>query len=149
MGGGNMADMQRQILQNPQMMQEMMNSPAVQAMMNNPELMRNLIGANPQLQEVLDRNPELNHILNDPATLRQMMEAQRNPEVMREMMRNTDRAMSNIEAHPEGFNMLRQVTTRPSMSMQGSVALRAFSAAIFEKMLGFSWQFSDPVFPFS
>jgi hypothetical protein len=28
--------------------------------------------------------------------------------------------------------------------MQGSVALKAFSAAIVEKMLGFSWQFSDP-----
>jgi ubiquilin len=28
---------------------------------------------------------------------------------MREMMRNTDRAMSNIEASPEGFNMLRRM----------------------------------------
>jgi ubiquilin len=28
---------------------------------------------------------------------------------MREMMRTTDRAMSNIESHPEGFNMLRRM----------------------------------------
>ncbi len=28
---------------------------------------------------------------------------------MREMMRNTDRAMNNIEASPEGFNMLRHM----------------------------------------
>jgi hypothetical protein len=28
---------------------------------------------------------------------------------MREMMRNTDRAMNNIEASPEGFNMLRRM----------------------------------------
>ncbi|XP_047166034.1 ubiquitin domain-containing protein DSK2b-like [Vigna umbellata] len=28
---------------------------------------------------------------------------------MREMMRNTDRAMSNIESSPEGFNMLRRM----------------------------------------
>jgi len=30
---------------------------------------------------------------------------------MREMMRNTDRAMSNIESHPEGFNLLRRMYT--------------------------------------
>ncbi len=45
----------------------------------------------------MDRNPELRHVLNDPAILRQTMEAARNPEIMREMMRTSDRAMSNIE----------------------------------------------------
>lgn len=29
--------------------------------------------------------------------------------LMREQMRSTDRAMSNIESHPEGFNMLRRM----------------------------------------
>lgn len=37
------------------------------------------------------------------------MEVARSPELMREMMRTTDRAMSNIESHPEGFNMLRRM----------------------------------------
>jgi ubiquilin len=64
---------------------------------------------NPQMREIIDRNPELAHILNDPSTLRQTLEAARNPELMREMMRNTDRAMSNIESSPEGFNMLRRM----------------------------------------
>lgn len=39
------------------------------------------------------------------------MEMTRNPELMREMMRHTDRAMSNIEALPEGFNHLRRMYT--------------------------------------
>lgn len=64
---------------------------------------------NPQMREIIDRNPELAHVLNDPNTLRQTLEAARNPELMREMMRNTDRAMSNIESSPEGFNMLRRM----------------------------------------
>jgi hypothetical protein len=51
----------------------------------------------------------LGGILNDPGTLQQTSDAARNPELMREMMRNTDRAMSNIEASPEGFNMLRRM----------------------------------------
>ncbi|KAI3446343.1 hypothetical protein Pfo_003008 [Paulownia fortunei] len=100
---------QQQLTQNPNMMREIMNMPAIQSLMNNPEIMRSLIMSNPQMREIIDRNPELAHILNDPGILRQTLEAARNPELMREMMRNTDRAMSNIESSPEGFNMLRRM----------------------------------------
>ncbi|XP_051140935.1 ubiquitin domain-containing protein DSK2a-like [Andrographis paniculata] len=104
-----MEQMQQQLTQNPNMIRDILNMPLVQNLMNNPETIRNLILNNPQMREVMDRNPELAHILNDPTTLRQTMEAVRNPEIMREMMRNTDRAMSNIESSPEGFNMLRRM----------------------------------------
>ncbi|KAG1355350.1 putative Catalase isozyme 1 [Cocos nucifera] len=100
---------QQQLTQNPNIMREIMNMPAIQNLMNNPELMRNIIMSNPQMREIIDRNPDLAHILNDPSTLRQTLEAARNPELMREIMRNTDRAMSNIESSPEGFNMLRRM----------------------------------------
>ncbi|XAR73687.1 hypothetical protein NMG60_11007750 [Bertholletia excelsa] len=100
---------QQQLTQNPNLMREIMDMPVVQNLMNNPDIMRNLIMNNPQMREIIDRNPELGHILNDPSTLRQTLEAARNPELMREMMRNTDRAMSNIESSPEGFNMLRRM----------------------------------------
>uniref|UniRef100_A0A5B6ZW49 Ubiquitin domain-containing protein DSK2a-like n=1 Tax=Davidia involucrata TaxID=16924 RepID=A0A5B6ZW49_DAVIN len=100
---------QQQLTQNPNMMREIINMPAIQNLMNNPDLMRSLIVNNPQMREIIDRNPELAHILNDPGILRQTLEAARNPELMREMMRNTDRAMSNIESSPEGFNMLRRM----------------------------------------
>ncbi len=33
----------------------------------------------------------------------------RNPALMQEMQRNNDRAMANIDAHPEGFNALRRM----------------------------------------
>ncbi|KAL8142566.1 hypothetical protein V2J09_015598 [Rumex salicifolius] len=100
---------QQQLTQNPNMMREIMNMPAMQSLMNNPDLIRSLIMSNPQMRDIIDRNPELAHILNDPSILRQTMETARNPELMREMMRNTDRAMSNIESMPEGFNMLRRM----------------------------------------
>ncbi|KAK9052087.1 hypothetical protein SSX86_028715 [Deinandra increscens subsp. villosa] len=100
---------QQQLSQNPNMMRDMMNMPSIQNMLNNPEIMRGMLMSNPQMREIIDRNPELAHILNDPAILRQTLEAARNPELMREMMRNTDRAMSNIESSPEGFNMLRRM----------------------------------------
>ncbi|XP_020585558.1 ubiquitin domain-containing protein DSK2b-like isoform X2 [Phalaenopsis equestris] len=100
---------QQQLTQNPNVMRDILNMPAIQNLMNNPDLVRNLIMNNPQMREILDRNPDLAHVLNDPSTLRQTLEAARNPELMREMMRNTDRAMSNIESSPEGFNMLRRM----------------------------------------
>ncbi|XP_064992965.1 ubiquitin domain-containing protein DSK2a-like isoform X1 [Musa acuminata AAA Group] len=101
--------MQQQLAQNPSMMREIMNMPAVQSLMNNPDLLRNMIMNNPQMREIIDRNPDFAHVLNDPSTLRQSLEVMRNPELMRELMRNTDRAMSNIEASPEGFNALRRM----------------------------------------
>ncbi|XP_057415746.1 ubiquitin domain-containing protein DSK2a-like [Lotus japonicus] len=105
----NLEQMQQPFISNPNLVREIMNTPAMQNLINNPEIVRNLIMSNPQMQELMDRNPELAHILNDPSTLRQTLEATRNPEIMREMMRNTDRAMSNIESSPEGFNMLRRM----------------------------------------
>eukprot|EP01119_Soliformovum_irregulare_P003867 TRINITY_DN14915_c0_g1_i1.p1 TRINITY_DN14915_c0_g1~~TRINITY_DN14915_c0_g1_i1.p1 ORF type:complete len:495 (-),score=109.43 TRINITY_DN14915_c0_g1_i1:61-1545(-) len=110
-GQPNMQQMQQQMMQNPQLMQQMMNSPMVQSLMSNPDSLRSILMANPQTREMLERNPEIGHALSDPAMLRQTMEMARNPELMREMMRSTDRAMSNIESHPEGFNLLRRMYT--------------------------------------
>eukprot|EP00743_Colponemidia_sp_Colp-15_P003386 GILK01003660.1.p1 GENE.GILK01003660.1~~GILK01003660.1.p1 ORF type:complete len:549 (-),score=79.44 GILK01003660.1:212-1858(-) len=107
--GGGFSSMQQQMMQNPTMMRELMNSPAMQSMLNNPELIRSMIMSNPQMRQLIERNPDLGHVLNDSQLLRHSMDAARNPELMREMMRNTDRAMSNIESHPEGFNMLRRL----------------------------------------
>ncbi|KAL5209777.1 hypothetical protein ABZP36_005400 [Zizania latifolia] len=101
--------MQQQLAENPTLMREIMNMPLMQNIMNSPDLIHNIIMNNPQMREIIDRNPDLAHVLNDPSILRQTVEAARNPELMREMMRNTDRAMSNIESSPEGFNMLRRM----------------------------------------
>ena len=111
MGGGSMQQMQQQMMQNPEMVRQMMNSPLVEAMMNDPDMLQNMVQSNPQLKQMMESNPEVGHLLSDPAVLRQSLETARNPQLMREMMRNTDRAMSNIEAHPEGFNMLRRLYT--------------------------------------
>jgi len=47
--------------------------------------------------------------MNDPAAMNDMMRTMRNPNLRREMMRNTDRMMSNIESMPGGFNELRKL----------------------------------------
>lgn len=39
------------------------------------------------------------------------MELARNPAMMQEMMRNQDRALSNLESIPGGYNALRRMYT--------------------------------------
>ncbi|KAG2389011.1 hypothetical protein C9374_014411 [Naegleria lovaniensis] len=93
----------------PNMMQQMMNNPFVQSMLNNPDFIREMMSSNPQMQQIMRNNPEVGRMLQDPEMIRRAMEMARNPELMREMMRNTDLAMSNIENLPGGFDALRRM----------------------------------------
>nr|AAH55536.1 Ubin protein [Danio rerio] len=103
--------MQRQLMSNPEMLSQIMENPLVQSMMSNPDLMRQMIMANPQMQQLMERNPEISHMLNNPELMRQTMELARNPAMMQEMMRNQDRALSNLESIPGGYNALRRMYT--------------------------------------
>nr|BAC33365.1 unnamed protein product [Mus musculus] len=105
------SQMQRQLLSNPGMMVQIMENPFVQSMLSNPDLMRQLIMANPQMQQLIQRNPEISHMLNNPDIMRQTLELARNPAMMQEMMRNQDRALSNLESIPGGYNALRRMYT--------------------------------------
>ena len=67
--------------------------------------------ANPQMQQLIQRNPEISHMLNNPDIMRQTLELARNPAMMQEMMRNQDRALSNLESIPGGYNALRRMYT--------------------------------------
>ncbi|CAH8866775.1 unnamed protein product [Trichobilharzia szidati] len=101
--------MQAQVMQNPELLRNMLDSPLVQSLMSNPEVIRSLFQANPQMRDLIDRNPELGHMLNNPDLLRQSMEIARNPALMQEMVRNYDRAISNLESLPGGMNHLQRI----------------------------------------
>ncbi|CAN8063041.1 unnamed protein product [Agarophyton chilense] len=109
MGLGDMGQMQERLMRNPEQMQALLNSPMMESIMNNPEFARQMMMTNPQMRELMERNPEVAHVFNDPSTFRQMMQMARNPALMNEMMRNTDRQMANIEMMPGGFDALRRM----------------------------------------
>ncbi|OQV26092.1 putative Ubiquilin-4 [Hypsibius exemplaris] len=93
---------------NMQNLDQLLDNPMVQSMMSNPEMIRNVVSSNPQIQSLMERNPELSHALNNPDVIRQAMQVMRNPNMMQEMMRNYDRALSNLESLPGGFNALQR-----------------------------------------
>lgn len=101
--------MQHELMGNPEMMRTILDNPMVQQMMNNPDTMRTLITSNPQMQDLMQRNPEISHMLNNPELLRQTMELARNPAMLQELMRSHDRAMSNLESVPGGYNALHRI----------------------------------------
>ncbi|PFH36349.1 ubiquitin family protein [Besnoitia besnoiti] len=89
--------------------QQFLQSSLMEQLTNNPDFLRMVMESNPQLQQLREQNPELNHLLNDPQVFRQSIQMVRNPALLREMMRSTDRAMANIEALPGGFHALMRM----------------------------------------
>eukprot|EP00746_Dinoflagellata_sp_MGD_P161942 gnl/MRDRNA2_/MRDRNA2_89293_c0_seq1.p1 gnl/MRDRNA2_/MRDRNA2_89293_c0~~gnl/MRDRNA2_/MRDRNA2_89293_c0_seq1.p1 ORF type:complete len:435 (+),score=111.42 gnl/MRDRNA2_/MRDRNA2_89293_c0_seq1:62-1366(+) len=106
---GQLGSMQQHLLLNPDIMQQMMNSPAMQSLLNDAEFLRSLLQMNPQMREMMEQHPELRQMLHDDGFMQQSLETFRNPSMMREMLRSTDRAMSHIESVPGGFDALRHM----------------------------------------
>ncbi|KAF8933690.1 Ubiquilin-4 [Dissophora ornata] len=89
-------------------------------LMANPEVVRRMMMANPQTREVMENNPEVAQMLNDPSFLRQSLDMARNPKLMKQALRNNDRALSNLEMIPGGFNHLRRMYHSVQEPMEAS-----------------------------
>merc|ERR1711970_1419832 len=113
MGSANFMEMQqrmqRDLMNNPDMLRQVLDNPLTQSLMSNPDVIRQMLESNPQMQEVMERNPEIRQMLTNPEVLRQMMEIARNPSRLQEMTRTMDRQMQNLEAMPGGMNILQRM----------------------------------------
>ncbi len=87
----------------------------------------------------MERHPEINHMLNNPDILRQTMEIARNPAMLQELMRNQDRAMSNLESIPGSWlyrvYLMPQSLDDPFFVLGGQSALQRMYRDIQEPML--------------
>lgn len=88
---------------------EVMRHPFVQNLFGDTEQVRQMIMSLPQMQQLAEQNPEINHILNNSDFLREMIDIATSPAVMDEIIRNHDRALSNLESIPGGYNALQQL----------------------------------------
>ncbi|KAM7085519.1 ubiquilin-3 [Molossus nigricans] len=95
----------------PEFVAQIIDEPFVQGLLSNTGLVRQLVLDNPHMQQLMQQNPEIGHILNNPEIMRQTTEFLRNPAMMQEMMRSQDRALSNLESIPGGYNVLRTMYT--------------------------------------
>uniref|UniRef100_A0A670ICU0 Ubiquilin 1 n=1 Tax=Podarcis muralis TaxID=64176 RepID=A0A670ICU0_PODMU len=88
---------------------EVMQHPFVQNLFGDTEQVRQMIMSVPQMQQLAEQNPEINHILNNSEFLREMIDVATSPAVMDEIIRNHDRALSNLESIPGGYSALQQL----------------------------------------
>merc|ERR1719324_1511254 len=86
----------------------MMSNPMVQQMLSNPETVRAMMRMNPQLNQLMEQRPEIARVLEDPEMLQQSMRMAANPSLMREMIRNADLSIGNLDVMPGGHNALRR-----------------------------------------
>uniref|UniRef100_A0A8C6RTV1 Ubiquilin-3 n=2 Tax=Nannospalax galili TaxID=1026970 RepID=A0A8C6RTV1_NANGA len=95
----------------PELVAQLLNDPFIQGLLSNTSLVCQLVLDNPHMQQLIQQNPEIGHILNNPEIMRQTMEFLCNPSMMQEMMRSQDRALSNLESTPGGYNVLHTMYT--------------------------------------
>ncbi|KAI9593394.1 hypothetical protein BDF19DRAFT_415504 [Syncephalis fuscata] len=89
-------------------MSGLMEAPFMKGLMSNSNFMREMLMNHPQMKKLAEENVEVAHMLRHPELFETMVASQK-PQIMREMLRNNDRAISNIEAMPGGFNHLQQM----------------------------------------
>merc|ERR1719502_2070010 len=75
-------------------------------MLSDPEMMRSLVRMDPRLNQLMESRPEIARVLDDPEMMRQSMQMIRNPSLMREFQRNSDRAIGHLDVMPGGHNAL-------------------------------------------
>eukprot|EP00929_Paragymnodinium_shiwhaense_P013133 TRINITY_DN120999_c0_g1_i1.p1 TRINITY_DN120999_c0_g1~~TRINITY_DN120999_c0_g1_i1.p1 ORF type:complete len:440 (-),score=152.70 TRINITY_DN120999_c0_g1_i1:216-1535(-) len=106
---GNLGALQRHVLANPDILQQMLESPAMQSLLNDHDFLRSLIKMDPKLGKVFEHK-ELKDMLQDNDFMKQASESLRNPVHVRDVLRSTDRSMSQLEGLGGGaFDVLRQM----------------------------------------
>jgi len=102
---------QRHVLANPDILQQMLESPAMQSLLNDLDFLRSLLKMDPRLAKLLENCPDLQTMLHDPEFMKQATEALRNPVHVRDVLRSTDRSMSHLEEKllGGGFDVLRSL----------------------------------------
>merc|ERR1719265_2429847 len=106
-----LSTVQRHVLNNPDILQQMLESPAMQSLLNDLDFLRSLLKMDPRLSKLLESCPELQTMLHDPEFMKQATEALRSPVHVRDVLRSTDRSMSHIEDKllGGGFDVLRSL----------------------------------------
>ena len=88
------------------LMSSLMKSPMMKSLLSNPEVLKGLLLSNPQMKAMVEKNPQIAKMFDDPDTLRDMFEMSTNPNYQKEMLKNHDRALQNLDLIPEGRRAL-------------------------------------------
>ncbi|XP_058491166.1 ubiquilin-1-like [Solea solea] len=114
--------MEKQLLDDPEMMRRVVGSPLVQSTLSTSgaQITRQLILSNPQVQQLLQTNPEVGDMLSDTDIIEQVQELLRNPDMIEEVMRNEERTLASCKLQPQQDG--RETVTGDSGDLQETEA---------------------------
>mmetsp|Transcript_22164 Transcript_22164/g.55886 ORF Transcript_22164/g.55886 Transcript_22164/m.55886 type:complete len:378 (+) Transcript_22164:126-1259(+) len=101
-----LTDLQQHLLMNPEIMQQMMNSPAMQSLLNDEKFLESIMKMNPAVRMSLETNADFGEMLRDPEFRETASEAFRNPSTMREVLQSTELAVTELKSVPGGIEMI-------------------------------------------
>ena len=90
-------------------LQKMMMRKLQESLEGNPEIFQQMMMQNPAVKAMIDKDPEMGKRLMDPELAEQAMKMAMNPQAMQAFMQSQERAISQIENMPQGFQYLRQM----------------------------------------
>jgi len=123
-----LSSLQRHVLQNPDILQQMLESPAMQSLLNDFDFMRGLLKTDPRLNNLLQSNPELMEMLQDQEFMSDASEKLRNPVHVRDVLRSTERATTALESLSGGsMDVLRHMCEDVQRPLKGQEDARAGS----------------------
>lgn len=106
---GNIPNDSLQDMAGPNSFMRLLQGPLMSTLTQNPEIMKQMVMSDPRIQRIVENNPEINQVFSDPRFMRQIMEMSSNPNALKELQRNQDRALANMEMLPGGFNALQRM----------------------------------------
>lgn len=116
-------------------MSALLDNPLVSSMLSDPKRLRGIMESHPQMKQVMKNNPEIASVLNDDRMMSKMSKYMANPALRRELMRNNDRALANIETIPGGWDALQydpnvlRLCTCGNVTLQKDVSFHTSSSA--------------------
>jgi ubiquilin len=123
-----LSSLQRHVLQNPDILQQMLESPAMQSLLNDFDFMRGLLKTDPRLNKLLESNPELMEMLQDQEFMSDAAEKLRNPVHVRDVLRSTERATTALESLSGGsMDVLRHMCEDIQRPLKGQEDARSGS----------------------
>lgn len=84
-------------MDNPEMMQSIMNSPMFKSMLDNPEVINNMLMNNPQLKSYAEKNPQFYQILKDPEMMSNIMKMYSSQAASDQMNYQNDIALRQLD----------------------------------------------------
>eukprot|EP00392_Amoebophrya_sp_AT5.2_P013458 g13581.t1 len=138
-----LTDLQQHLLMNPEIMQQMMNSPAMQSLLNDEKFLESIMKMNPAVRMSLETNADFGEMLRDPEFRETASEAFRNPSTMREVLQSTELAVTELKSPPAWHNAC---DANAMASMMQDPNLQQLMAQYMETIERDNECFSNPAF---